>query len=89
MKLGNTLCEPFNLSNGVRQGRITSILFNIYMDILSTILNKVSIGYNLNNVYINHLFYVDDSVILTLSPLALQLLWDYSDTLKIWPRIIN
>ena len=67
VKWGNTLSEPFNVSNDERLGRIMSpILFNIYMDNLSTVLNNAFIGCNLNNVYMNniyHLFYADDSVI--------------------------
>ena len=80
VKWGNTLSQPFNVSNGICQGGIMSpVLLNIYMDDLSTLLNNASISCKLNNVYINHLFHTD-SVIFATSLLALELLLDYCDT---------
>ncbi len=46
------------------------------MDDLSVILNECRIGCNISDVYINHMFYADDSVLLAPSPLALQKMLD-------------
>jgi len=69
----NTLSEPFYVSNGVRQGGILSpILFNVFTNELSVMLNKASVGCHINSQPVNHLFYADDSVILAPTPQALQ-----------------
>ena len=76
----HTLSEPFNVTNGVRQGGILSpILFNVFMDDLSVLLNKEYIGCYLQGVPYNHLFYADDSVLLAPSPSALQKLINICD----------
>ena len=76
----HTLSEPFNVTNGVRQGGILSpILFNVFMDDLSVLLNKEYIGCYLQGVPYNHLVYADDSVLLAPSPSALQKLINICD----------
>ena len=73
VRWGNCFSDCFTVSNGVRQGGIISpILFNVYMDDLSTVLNKSKIGCNINNTFINHLMYADDTCILAPCPMALQ-----------------
>jgi hypothetical protein len=68
---------PFNVSNGVRQGGVLSpYLYNVFMDDLSSALNKSKIGCIINNNYINHLCYADDSVLIAPSPTGLQYLID-------------
>ena len=68
---------PFNVTNGVPQGRILSpSFFNVYMDDLSYLLNKASIGCIVNGTRINHMLYADDSNILAPSPSGLQKLLD-------------
>ena len=68
---------PFKVSNGVRQGGILSpLLFNVYVDDLSVELTASRVGCNINEVFINHLIYADDTVILAPSPDALQKLID-------------
>ena len=63
---GNLLSESFHVSNGVRQGGIlSSYLFNVYIDDLSTRLNGLSIGCKLGDLLINHLMYADDLVLLS------------------------
>jgi len=63
--------------NGVRQGGILSpAFFNLYVDELSTMLLNMKTGCNINNVFINHLMYADDTVLLAPSPAALQKLID-------------
>ena len=67
------LSKSFTVTNGVRQGGILSpFLFNIYMDSLSYMLNMTNVGCSINSVFINHLFYADDSVLIAPSHAALQ-----------------
>jgi hypothetical protein len=70
----NSVCsESFTVKNGVRQGGILSpILFNVYMNDLSDMLNNSNVGCKINGQSLNHLFYADDSVIIAPSPNALQ-----------------
>ena len=65
--------EPFNVSNGVRQGSILSPFFyNLYTDEISVNLNRLRDGCVLNDCQVNHLFYADDAVLLAPSPSAMQ-----------------
>ena len=69
--------SPFKVSNGVRQGGILSpLLFNVYVDDLSIELTSSRVGCNVNEVFMNHLIYADDTVLLAPSPDALQRLID-------------
>ena len=49
------------------------------MDNLSVELNKSNIGCSIDNVFYNHLFYADDSVLIAPSPVALQKLINICD----------
>ena len=61
VRRGACICDSFNVTNGVRQGGILSPqLFNIYIDGLSDILNKSSIGGSIGGKRINHMLYADD-----------------------------
>ena len=72
--------DVFKVSNGVRQGGILSpAFFNLYMNDLSVALTKEGYGCQINGNVINHLFYADDSVLLSPSPFALQKLLDICD----------
>ncbi len=70
---GGLTSECFTVSNGVRQGGILSpILFNIYMDDLSVVLNNSKLGCRINGTAVNHLMYADDTCLIASSPTALQ-----------------
>ena len=70
---GPSLSKSFNVCNGVRQGGILSpVLFNVYIDELSIGLTNLKIGCNFNEIYVNHLVYADDTVLIAPSPSALQ-----------------
>ena len=49
-----------------------AILFNVFMDDLSSILRDSFIGCSLSNVLYNHFFYTDDIVLLAPSSKGLQ-----------------
>ena len=70
---GNHMSSCFNVTNGVRQGGILSpILFSVYMDDLSLLLNSSKVGCAMNGVTINHLMYADDTCLIAPTPAALQ-----------------
>ena len=61
VKWGHCISNSFNVTNGVRQGGVLSPqLFSVYIDGLSDILNKSTIGGSLGGKRINHLLYADD-----------------------------
>ena len=77
VRWGSKVSQPFNVTNGVRQGSILSPhLFNVYVDKISTELNKLSIGCKINDCVINHLFYADDICVFCPSSSGLQRLLD-------------
>ena len=78
--LNSTFSASFKVTNGVRQGGILSpLLFNVYMDDLSHVLNESKVGCMMNGVYINHLMYADDTVLIAPSARALQILLNNCD----------
>ena len=75
VKWGNVVSSSFTVPNSLRQGNILSLtLFNVYLEDLSKLLCKCDVGCDLLGVCYNHLVYVDDCVLLTTSPNALQIL---------------
>lgn len=71
--MGDSLSAPFKVGNGVRQGGILSpVLFNLYLDELSTRLNACSTGCVAGNRLFNHLMYADDLVVFSPSTAGLQ-----------------
>ena len=81
---GATLSTAFQVTNGVRQGGILSlILFNLYINALSIRLTNFDIGGTLGSKFVNHIIYADDLCIVSLSSSGLQTLLkmctDYCD----------
>ena len=81
VRWGKCCSTTFTTSNGVRQGGILSpLFFNVYMDKLSCTLNDAKAGCIMNGVYMNHLMYADDLVLIAPSVRALQVLLGYCDS---------
>ena len=80
VKRGSCISDSFKVTNGVRQGGILSPqLFNIYIDGLSDILNKSSIGGSIDGKRINRMLYADGLCIVNLSSAGLQQLLSICD----------
>ena len=55
---GTEFSDWFHVKNGVRQGGILStLLFNLYVDVISKELNKTNIGCTIEEIIVNHLCY--------------------------------
>ena len=77
VKWGNTLSDPFNVKNGIKQGGLLSpYLFNLYVDKLSVNLNASNVSCTVGNIIVSHLSYADDMVLVAPSKKALQKLLD-------------
>ena len=73
VKWGNSISDGFKVGNGVRQGGVLSpYLFNVYMDELSSNLNKLNIGCSIGSSKINHVMYADDIALISPSVKGLQ-----------------
>jgi hypothetical protein len=73
VKWCNIFSMPFKVSNGVRQGsNLSPVLFNVYLNELSILLNQTKVGCLFENVVFNHMFYADDVTLMAPSASALQ-----------------
>ena len=73
IRWGNTFSTFFCLCNCVKQGGIISpVLFNVYMDDLSCVLNRSNIGLCIGGEIVSHLSYVDDLCSICLSSADMQ-----------------
>ena len=45
--------------------------FNVCMDDLGVVLSHSQVGCNVNNIYMNHMIYADNSILLAPSPVTL------------------
>ena len=69
----NAISPSFTLFNGVKQsGIISPILFNVYMDVLSVLLNSSNMGWTNWAYFLNHLCYADDLCLICLSSAGIQ-----------------
>ena len=59
-----------------REGVLSPYLFTVYMDELSSLLNKYRTGCYIGNRIVNHLMYADDLVVIAPSGMGLQRLLD-------------
>ena len=72
-----TYSEFFPVGNGVKQGgKLSPLLFNVYMDDLSVQLHTKPIGCSLGKTVVNHLIYADDLLLFAPSGKGLQTLLD-------------
>ena len=73
IRWGNTVSSLFHVTNGVKQWDIISpVIFNVYMDDLSTALINNGIGGHIGEKTINYLCYADDTCLIALSSSAIQ-----------------
>ena len=71
VRWGSALSDSFFIMNGVRP-----LLFNVYMDALSSSMSDTPIGCSIGGVMVNHIMYADDLVIISPSAKGLQRLLD-------------
>ena len=72
-QMGVNFSGKFHVTNDVHQGGVLSpLLCNVYVNELSECLNKSGIGGSMNVTIINHMLYVDDICIMSLSSAGLQ-----------------
>ena len=71
--MGKHFFHIFCVSNGVKQGGIISpVLFNVYMDDLSCVLNSSNIGGRFGGEIVNYLSNADDLCLIYLSSAGMQ-----------------
>ena len=74
---GTAVSQYFRIYSGVRQGGIlSSKLFALYMNGLSSALSPCKAGYYINEQCMNHIMYVDDIYVMAPTAIALQKLLD-------------
>ena len=77
IRWGLSLSRSLKVSNGVCQGGILSpILFNMYMNDLSILLNNSNVQCKMKGILYNNLMCVDDRCVVAPSPSALRKLLD-------------
>ena len=73
VKWGGKFSERFSVSNGVRQGAVSSpLLFSVYIDELFKLLRGSGLGCHISNVFLACFGYADDLLLLSASRSGLQ-----------------
>ena len=68
-----SVSEEFSVSNGVRQGAVSSaLLFAVYIDDIIQILKRSKLGCTIDGIYFGVLIYADDILLLSASRMGLQ-----------------
>ena len=77
IKLDGKITKSFTINQGVRQGCVLSpLLFNIFMADLARSLDTTDVGFMLENIRVNSLFWADDIALFANSPQELEKLLD-------------
>ena len=73
VRWGSSHSERFSVTNGVRQGSVSSpLLFSIYIDNLISLLRRSGLGCRIDNIFYGVLGYADDLLVLSASRSGLQ-----------------
>ena len=73
VRWGSSHSDRFSVTNGVRQGAVSSpLLFSIYIDDLISLLRRSGLGCRINNIFYGVLGYADDLLVLSASRSGLQ-----------------
>ena len=73
VKWNSSFSKSFSVSNGVRQGAVSSpLLFSVYIDDLIKLLRKSGLGCRIDNFFYGVLGYADDLLLLSASRTGLQ-----------------
>ena len=77
VKWGDKNSQRFRVSNGVRQGAVSSaILFAVYIDQILEILRKSGFGCHIHGIFFGALIYADDIMLLSATRTGLQAMID-------------
>ena len=80
VKWNSSFSERFSVTNGVRQGAVSSpLLFSIYIDGLITLLRRSGLGCRIDTLFYGVLGYADDLLLLSASRSGLQAMVNICD----------
>ena len=80
IKWGESLSAPFTVTNGVRQGVLSPVLFTMYIDDLLVDLSNLGVGCFWGSLFAGALCYADDIILLAPSPSALRIMLKCCET---------
>ena len=81
VKWSGAMSKEFHVSNGVRQGAVSSaILFGVYIDGLLLLLKKSRLGCHIDNVFVGAFIFANDILLLSESRAGLQSLVNICQT---------
>ena len=84
VKWGQEVAEHFNVSNGVRQGGVSSgIFFAVYIDELLLLLRKSGLGCKIHGTFYGAVIYADDIFLLNASRTGLQVMIEFARRLLV------